>query len=296
MMLGTGDHFEYLNCSNCHCLQLINAPDDMGRYYPSDYYSYDKKNPKTTGLKINAWLRKIAMRNHLGIANRAEMMIGRWRTVHFPWLLKGLVRLDSKILDVGCGNGFLIREMSHYGFDNLTGLDPFLSEGLANNGESFKVLRAGLEMLEESDFDLVMFHHSFEHLKDPLEQLKAARARVVPDGTVLIRTPVANSFAFRKYRQYWAQLDAPRHYFVHTVASIRELCNKAGFVLEKVIYDSNSFQFSGSECYLRNLRLNASNEFLSKGVMHTFQMEAERLNAIHDGDSACFYLRPQTQP
>jgi|GEM_PF-5382685 hypothetical protein len=35
-MLGLGDPFDYLECSACGCVQLLNIPADMRRYYPGD--------------------------------------------------------------------------------------------------------------------------------------------------------------------------------------------------------------------------------------------------------------------
>lgn len=291
LMLRSGDSFDYLHCSNCHCLQLINFSDDMAKYYPSDYYSYGKVIVEKKEIGFKAIIRKAAMRNHLGESNIVNQILGFGKKVYFPWILKGMITLDSKILDVGCGSGFLIQEMRHYGFKNLQAIDPFIGDDLICNEKGLKIFSSTLEALEDNNFDLIMLHHSFEHAENPLEVLQAAYKRVNENGIILIRTPIASSFAFRKYRQYWVQLDAPRHYFIHTVSSITKLCEQVGFSLEKVTYDSNSLQFSGSECYLRNIDLNETENLFSKVQMTVFQREAERLNAIHDGDSACFYLK-----
>lgn len=39
MAFGLRDKFTYLECGSCGCLQLLNIPADMSRYYPGDYYS-----------------------------------------------------------------------------------------------------------------------------------------------------------------------------------------------------------------------------------------------------------------
>jgi hypothetical protein len=41
MMLGLRDTFEYLECPNCGCIQLLNRPSDWSRYYPSGYYAFN---------------------------------------------------------------------------------------------------------------------------------------------------------------------------------------------------------------------------------------------------------------
>ncbi len=291
MMLGSGDVFNYLHCYNCQCLQLVDMPDDMVKYYPEDYYSFEKLFSSADRSGFKKYIRHASMRCHLGEANLWDNVIGNWKKIYFDWLLSGLVTLNSKILDVGCGNGFLIREMRDYGFNNLCGIDPFVGDDAICNDGSLRVLRAELGGLEEDDYDLIMLHHSFEHVENPLQLLKSLYDRVSQSGTVLIRAPLANSFAFRKYKQFWVQLDAPRHIFVHSVSSISKLSSEAGFAIQKIVYDSNGVQFTGSECYSRNISLSETSNVFSNEDMIAFTKEAVRLNSIQDGDQACFYLK-----
>ena len=39
MMFGTRDEFDYLECSACGTLQIVEIPD-LSCYYPRDYYSF----------------------------------------------------------------------------------------------------------------------------------------------------------------------------------------------------------------------------------------------------------------
>jgi hypothetical protein len=112
----------------------------------------------------------------------------------------------------------------------------------------------------------------------------------------LIRIPVADSFAFRKYRSEWVNLDPPRHFHLHTTKSINYLAEESGLKLVETIYDSTHSQFVGSELYRRNLTLNDYNNgqhrnVFTKAEMRIFRAEAKRLNQINEGDLACFYLR-----
>jgi hypothetical protein len=41
IMFGFRDEFKYFKCSFCGCLQIIERPKDLSKYYPSEsYYSY----------------------------------------------------------------------------------------------------------------------------------------------------------------------------------------------------------------------------------------------------------------
>ena len=57
MMFGFKDKFNYFQCSQCNCLQILEIPSDMYKYYPETYYSFSKINPITETI-INKLLKK----------------------------------------------------------------------------------------------------------------------------------------------------------------------------------------------------------------------------------------------
>jgi predicted SAM-dependent methyltransferase len=148
-------------------------------------------------------------------------------------------------------------------------------------------------------FDLIMFHHVLEHLQDPLGTLELAKSLLNPGGQILIRIPLSDSETARKYGEKWVQLDAPRHFFLHTRKSMKFLADKFGMSIEKVVYDSEGFQFLGSELYQRSEM--SLNEFYSDYAGNyskifkpdedaAFQKYAFELNARNVGDQAGFCL------
>ena len=42
MMFGFRDEFSYFKCNICNCLQIAAFPDDMSKYYPENYYSFNE--------------------------------------------------------------------------------------------------------------------------------------------------------------------------------------------------------------------------------------------------------------
>ena len=157
---------------------------------------------------------------------------------HFSWLKGGQVNFDSEILDVGCGTGSFLNLLSRDGFTRLRGADPFIPQDIAyDNG--VVIWKKTIPEVQEK-FDFVMMHHAFEHMAEPLAVLREIRRVLKPNRRALIRIPIAGSFAWRKYGVHWAQLDAPRHLFLHTVDSMTRLAGQAGLELESVFYDSNS--------------------------------------------------------
>lgn len=142
-------------------------------------------------------------------------------------------------------------------------------------------------------YDFIMMHHSFEHMDHPDRVLAKVKELLKPKGKLLIRIPVANSYAWRKYRRYWFAWEAPRHIFLHTTRSIQLLSSGAGFSIDSVEYDSSFFHLASSEKYLRDFPYSDDFTMFSRRQIKDFAAEARRLNRIGDGDCACFYLSRQ---
>src|SRR5438876_7644053 len=53
-MFGMGGEFVYFQCGQCGCLQIATVPQDMSRYYPPGYYSFELRPVPQQGIK--AWL------------------------------------------------------------------------------------------------------------------------------------------------------------------------------------------------------------------------------------------------
>lgn len=292
MMFGFRDEFDYFECAKCGCLQITEVPANLSKYYPEGYYSLQQKDgcvfSKLNWIdKLNYLLRKQIVSERMGKLNLlGKIFSSKFHTIH--WLQKGMINFNSNILDVGCGSGALILKMHYSGFRNVTGIDPFIKDEI-NYECGVTIRKKYLEEINEP-FDFIMLHHSFEHMENPLDIFKNIYRLLKPAGFALIRIPVASSFAWRKYGINWVQLDAPRHSFLHTTKSIEHLANLSNLKLQKVIYDSSSFQFIGSEKYLRNIPLIEKPIIFSKKQKRDFQLQARKLNKINDGDAACFYL------
>lgn len=287
-MLGLNDEFEYFECSNCKCIQIIEIPENIGDYYPGNYYSY--QNPsfakKLTGIRF--LIKKCLAAYYQGKLNPAGFLLSMFYENPFTWLKPGMANFNTKILDVGCGAGRLLISMQRSGYKNLTGIDPYNREDIFyENG--VKVYKKDVFDVTEK-YDLIMLHHSFEHMESPKDILMKLNDLVTPEGIIIIRIPVANCFAWRKYHTHWVQLDAPRHFFLHTIKSMTILASQCSLKLANAEYESTFFQFTGSENYLRGIGFNKTGHF-SKVQMSIWKREAKRLNQINDGDTTCFYLK-----
>jgi SAM-dependent methyltransferase len=196
----------------------------------------------------------------------------------------------ASLLDVGSGNGELLSSLARVGFDRMLGIDPFGPEA-SDPGLSIELRRSGLEATDRQ-FDFVIFNHSIEHVPDPKQALEAIESALTPRGAVLIRTPLADSRAFRNYGVNWIQLDPPRHTVIQTRKSIGVMIGELPFKLVEVIYDSNAFQIWGSELARSNIPLRRvdSKEVRSRFNLRMLEREAQELNSKSVGDQAAFIL------
>ena len=299
MMFGCRDEFEYIECSDCGCLQIADIPANLNKYYPEGYYSYSECSFSSNPIKH--FLKK----QRLKYCTTGKGVIGKIVThiygiPNIANLVKAAkIKFDSHILDVGCGAGRLLLNFREYGYRHLTGADPFISRDIFyKNG--VRIYKKGLLELEsDNKFDCIMLHHSFEHMHDPLSVFSSISARLKNDGVVVLRIPIVSSFAWQHYKTNWVQLDAPRHFFLHSLKSIELLANQAGFGIENVEFDSDEFQFWGSEQYAVDISLNDDRSFSRnpKRSMFThediekFRKRSAELNTLKMGDQAIFYIR-----
>ena len=288
LMFGSQAWFTYSRCGECGCLQLVDVPSDPVGFYPEGYYSY------SDGHGEGRVARRLARRLRASAVLRGWPLPSRvpgpsWRT----WFPSGMTR-DSAIIDMGCGNGARLRLLRQEGFTRLAGFDPFLPPGVV--GPTAIDLSRTVKADWLGAFDVVMFHHSLEHMPEQAEALRLAVTLLRPGGEVLVRTPLSDSFAFESYGHHWVQLDAPRHLFLHSRRSLSLLVSQVGLHIIDVRYDSTGFQFWGSELYRRGAPLDGTDrrQHFSPELLEEFERKARRLNAEGRGDQAAFRLRRST--
>jgi SAM-dependent methyltransferase len=298
MQFGLREKFSYFQCPECGCLQIAEVPSEISKYYPSTYYSFLSSSPEKPQYPI---IRPVkTLRNRYAVSGKG--IAGRLIYKLFPaGKLRMLSRIglteDSTVLDVGCGSGTILYDLKELGFNHLLGVDPYIKEDIAyRNG--LNILKRNIHEVD-GKWDLIMFHHSFEHIPDPIETMKSVSRLLKEGGVCLIRIPTVSSYAWEHYRENWVQLDAPRHFFLHSVKSIALLAGMTELTLEKVVYDSTEFQFWGSEQYKRDIPLynpekqsfGRSLSLFSRKEMEAFRRQAADLNLKNLGDSCAFYLR-----
>ncbi|MEI7964568.1 MAG: class I SAM-dependent methyltransferase [Chitinophagaceae bacterium] len=296
MQLGFRESFSYMECRGCGCMQLMNIPADLGKYYPNEgYYSF---NLSLDVRKKADLLRKLKAGYLIYGKNKIAgklLSIGYKAPDYYSWIKNAGVQYPDSILDVGTGNGSLLLSLFKIGFTNLHGIDPFI-----DHSQQYGNISIYKQSVFEThgSYDFIMLHHAFEHMDEPLAVLKKLHRLLNKGKHLLIRTPVMGMYSWKKYGVHWMDLDAPRHIIIHSLNSMQLLAKEAGFEMHKIVYDGNYMSLIGSDQYAKDIALNAPSSYMvnkaasaySKKDIEAFKAINDENNALQQADQAAFYL------
>jgi SAM-dependent methyltransferase len=291
-MFGTGEKFLYERCSECGCLQIVKQPVDIVTHYPDKYYAYA---PESAGAVQTI---KQRTRNLLALYGPAWLFAGRdwWELGAWKSIRDMGVSRSARILDLGCGNGGLIASLAEMGFHNVLGADPFIPQDIVHSNGA-RVLKCEADEIE-GQFDVVMMHHSLEHIWDQNRTVADVARLVKTGGRCLIRIPTIDCWAWEEYGRDWVALDAPRHFYLHSRASVTRLLESAGLRLARIVDDASSLQILGSEKIRRgqpllNPRTGKADyhEFLPNDLIQSASARTRELNQAGRGDSIAVHAR-----
>ncbi|MDN3587412.1 class I SAM-dependent methyltransferase [Pedobacter aquatilis] len=204
---------------------------------------------------------------------------------------------SDKILEIGCGKGKQICDLFNLGFENIEGVDKFIPKEI-DHGFGVRILKKDIKELNTNTYDLIIMNHVLEHMPEQQDVLKDCRLLLNEKGCLLIAIPIVAE-AFNVYKENWVQLDAPRHFFLHTVKSMKILAEQTGFQIKHTLFDSLNFQFWASELYKKDIELfPAENnrlaypveKFFTTDEIDYFEKQSVKLNKEGQGDTAVFYL------
>ena len=192
----SGDQFKIVRCGNCEVTftRPAPAPGAWSRYYPLAYYG-------ATGTKRFPGLVEWLQRELYAVRIRR---LEKFNGSH-----------PGRVLDVGCGRGFLLQEFHRRGWQVLgTEADD---KAATHARETLKLpikVAALLDALEPpgDGFDAIVLWHVLEHLAEPGGNPgPGSPPSCVPVEFLLVGVPNFGSCEARLCRDKWFHLDVPRH-------------------------------------------------------------------------------------
>lgn len=227
LFIGTREIFPYLYCNYCNSLSIRESPQNLQELY-SKYpiFDFGQINPSSWKQLLRCYT--ILKKNLL--SRLFLNFLNSWEDLAFKSLYGLNLYKSMRILDVGCGSGILIKALKHFGFHNLTGIDPHLRHSSEEPG--FRLLKTNIENLNEQ-FDVVMCHHSFEHVENVYTTAKHLDAVTKQGGLLIIRIPNIESYSFRKYKDSWHGIHAPFHYVLPSFEGMKKIFKETKFHLQE---------------------------------------------------------------
>ncbi len=183
----TQETFQYYRCSSCRVVFLHPVPDDLGKYYPSDYYPL----PPT----------------HREIASRAEPEKYKIELVREH-------KTGGRLLEIGPSWGSFCYHAKNAGFDvEAIEMSPeccrFMNEMIGIRAYQGEDISGLLE--EREPYDIIALWHVVEHLPNLWDVLRAVSGKLAPGGILVIAAPNPEAWQFLAQGRYWPHIDAPRH-------------------------------------------------------------------------------------
>ncbi len=138
---------------------------------------------------------------------------------------------SSRLLEIGCGNGFLLEQALVQGFDEVSGVEPS-SEAISKAADTVRdrivpdVMHAGL--FEAGSFDIVCLFQVFDHISDPGSLLEECRRVVRPGGVVMCYNHNVTAFSARLLGERSPIVDV-EHTYLYSPKTIAALLLKHGF-------------------------------------------------------------------
>lgn len=257
MFFGSGEKFIYFKCNVCQCLQIKDIPEDLGKYYGIGYYS-------------------------LGQLDVPDVITTE--------------RIDTRILDVGCGSGKWLLEKYSQGHVNLFGCDPYIAEDIQYR-QHIKIKKCTIHDLFGT-YDLIRLGDSFEHMTDPHEVLRSVYRLLDDEGICLISMPIFPNAAYDIFGSCWFEWDAPRHIFLYSIKSMEYMCQRSGLIIENINFNSQDKQFISSLLYQKGIPYIAHDDktikdYFTADDLEQFRKYSAELNEKGYGDHAVLVLKKQ---
>lgn len=211
--------FRLVQCRQCGLLYLNPrpTPQEIATYYPPEYNAYS-----------------IAPEDRRSRVDCLDASFGYWKRARS--VTKARPR-GGRLLDIGCATGNFLHALRRLGPWDVEGLDvSFQAAEYARNRYGLEVFVGELAQARYPDscFDAVTMWNVLEHLHDPKGTLQEVYRILKPNGLLVVGTPNLWSIDARLFGPFWLGLDAPRHLYIFSPATLQKLLQETGFHVEKI--------------------------------------------------------------
>lgn len=142
--------------------------------------------------------------------------------------IKKLLDKDDKILEIGCGQGFLVKYLVDNGY-NAQGSE--ISTYWINKIKkelNLDILTQNQIKKNRMKFNFVILYDVIEHTDNPVKLINEIKKLLLPNGKIFISTPNAGDLFSKLYSGSYEYLSFFEHPILYSKKSIKILFSKTG--------------------------------------------------------------------
>jgi SAM-dependent methyltransferase len=212
-------NYTLLRCRGCRVIAVWPKPD---RETLAASYARRIEAPGAHDYWANYLSREASFRAH-----------GR----HVLGLLAPHCRPPGRLLDVGCGPGFLLDEARRAGWD-VRGVDlaePFVAWGREHLALDLRLGELEAHGFPSESFDAAVMIDVLSHLMSPLQTIRELYRVLRPSGVLFLQAGNKAEAAAKQASDDW---ETPLHLFHYTRPAIRGMLEREGFAVERMQFAS----------------------------------------------------------
>jgi len=209
--------FSVVRCTACGLVRLDRRLKGCYTHlaYPSDSYPAYQRRKDAPGLKtrLRSWVVQACFHTDYDREIFTSRLPG-----------KGL-----RILDAGCAAGGALEDYRERGWETY-GLEisGVAAQRAARGGHRVACGQVENACFTDRFFHLVRTRHVMEHLPNCLQGFRELRRVLRDDGLLVVEVPNFRSFWGRVFREFYWQVDAPRHIWFFSESSLRRILLASG--------------------------------------------------------------------
>ena len=148
----------------------------------------------------------------------------------------------GRVLDVGCSSGILLELLKQQNFD-VFGIEP--EKGaykIAQNKFPTRIFKGTLKDFIASNrlkFDIIIYNHVFEHVQDPIFELKLIKKVLKKQGILVLGLPNTSNVIFYLRNKYWESLMPGEHIWHFSKKQITNLLKKSKFLIVNSLFSDD---------------------------------------------------------
>lgn len=210
----SGETFEIKETETRGVYKTTPIPQNLDRYYESQDYISHHQDSGSLKEKLYKFLQRFNLNYKRNI-------------------LSAELHRNATVVDYGCGAGeflkFIDEDFNIYGFEP----NSSARKAAENKIQKGRILD-DLNTLQNHSVDCITLWHVFEHIENQQDTLHLFNNKLKTNGLLIIAVPNPRSYDAKKYKEYWAAYDVPRHVYHFTKPGMYNLLENQNWKIKKV--------------------------------------------------------------